>query len=246
MLNVFSGSIIMSKIFYISILLIVISACGRPSTVNTSEAHNKRLLLLKTMQDPFFKFIPDSMKHWVPVLSEVYSDDQKFRDLSNPSLYALNKKEQDKIDSSNQVIVMSFLEKYGWPGKFTVGFKGMRAIAMVIQHANLKTQEQYLPILKQAYEKDRTHAETLALLEDRILMKNRKLQLYGTQIINFEGSVTLYPVFNVDSLNARRKALGLTQDISSYLKYSFKSTWSVEEYKKILPKLTDYYNVTSE
>jgi hypothetical protein len=57
----------------------------------------------------------------------------------------------------------------------------------------------------------------LALLEDRVLMKQGKGQLYGSQIVDDEnGNPTLYTVEDPANIGKRRAAVGLPP-ISEFL-----------------------------
>ena len=89
-------------------------------------------------------------------LESVYIDDQKYRlmidDYNNK--YGHDSKEIKDLwkiiiekDSINKVKVISILDKYGWLGDEIVGEHGNSALFLVIQHADLKTQEHYLPMM---------------------------------------------------------------------------------------------------
>ncbi len=117
--------------------------------------------------DPYYSKVPDSMKRWIKVFSNVLADDQKNRIIGiNPTKEEW--KEQKQIDSKNLIIVTRYLDKKGWPAKYEVGFIGQQAIGMVIQHSPLKIQEKYYPLLINAYRRDSLLCRFLVLLEDRI------------------------------------------------------------------------------
>src|SRR6185436_17984497 len=56
------------------------------------------------------------------------------------------------VDSTNLVYVKSLIDKYGWPGKSFVGGRGNYTVWLVIQHADLETQEKCLPLMKASVE----------------------------------------------------------------------------------------------
>jgi carboxyl-terminal processing protease len=124
--------------------------------------------------------------------------------------------QQDSI-VLNQVI--SIIDTFGWVGKNTVGEKANQALWLIIQHADLETQETYLPLLKESVKKGESEGWHLAYLEDRILMRNGKKQLYGTQAVwdNVLKKNKIYPTENIESVNERRKKLGL-ETLEDYAK----------------------------
>src|SRR5689334_3526711 len=69
------------------------------------------------------------------------------------------------IDSTNLIQVEALIRKYGWPGKSFVGVEGNIAAFLVIQHADLKTQEKYLPIMEQSVKEGESREADLALLK---------------------------------------------------------------------------------
>lgn len=114
------------------------------------------------------------------------------------------------IDSCNLVQVERIIATYGWPGISMVGRKGNQTVFLVIQHASLPVQEKYLPLLQKSVEAGESMAADLALLEDRILMRQGKKQRYGSQIImNDKGGQEFYPIEDEINVNQRRFRVGL-------------------------------------
>ncbi len=183
----------------------------------------------------YLQFIPDSLKHLVPVFDTLLCGDQKYRQTNNMPLLVQNKKEQDTLDAVNIRLVDSLLSKYGFLGMKQFGYKGNLAIRMVLQHAPLKTQEKYLPTILKAFEDKIVIGDFVAMFTDRISMRENKFQKFGTQIIMYKGKYTLHPVANPDSLNAWRKGMGQIP-IEAYLKM-FKTDFNIEDYKKLMPEL---------
>lgn len=122
------------------------------------------------------------------------------------------------IDSTNQVQICEIINKYGWLGKSVVG-KYNSVLFLVIQHADLKTQEKYYPLLKNSVEIGESSASEAALMEDRILMRQGKKQKYGSQIIiNENGVQVLYPIEDERNVNIRRSKVGL-ESIEEYVNH---------------------------
>jgi len=114
-------------------------------------------------------------------------------------------------DSINLLEIRQLLDTYGWLGPKQVGSRGNTAIWLVIQHADLATQEHYLPMMQAAADVGKATCGNLAYLEDRILMRKKRKQLYGSQQIIPNGAATSFyhPVEDPDNLNVRREGMGL-------------------------------------
>ncbi|MEL6659523.1 MAG: DUF6624 domain-containing protein [Bacteroidota bacterium] len=93
------------------------------------------------------------------------------------SLWAI----QNHSDSVNTLYITGLIDKMGYPGKSIVGDEASTAF-LVIQHASLEVQEKYLPILKAAAEEGELNWSSLALLIDRVEMRNDRPQIYGSQV----------------------------------------------------------------
>jgi len=146
-------------------------------------------------------------------LHSIYDRDQKTRKSSDSSAFA------SYIDSCNLVQVESIIKKYGWPGKSFVGDKGNQAVFLVIQHADLATQEKYFPLLKASVEKGESDATEMAMMHDRILMRKGEKQIYGSQVVlNKSGGQEFYPIADEKNVNVKRAQVGM-EPIEEYAKY---------------------------
>jgi hypothetical protein len=122
-------------------------------------------------------------------------------------------------DSINLLRIVQILETKGWPKKKAVGTQAASTVFLVIQHADLATQEKYLPMLEQAVRDGNAQPSSLALLIDRIRMRNNKPQLYGSQLHQDPktGKTVFYPIEDEANVDERRKAMGL-EPLSEYAK----------------------------
>jgi len=154
------------------------------------------------------------------LLDSVYNADQGIRAQINSvgEKYGLQSKERNdlfalmaKSDSSNLIIVLKVLENYGWLGTDVVGQNANKAIWLVVQHADLETQKKYLPQLRKSVEKGLSKAYYLALTEDRIAMRERRKQIYGSQSTRdmTTGKYSIYPIEDEAHVDERRKAMGM-------------------------------------
>ena len=114
---------------------------------------------------------------------------------------------------------IKILDEYGWLGKSRVGNTANQALWLVIQHAELATQEKYLPVLKESVEIGESEGWHQAFLEDRILMRNKRNQIFGSQATwdKVSGKMKIYPIDNVKNVNKRREQIGL-EPIEEYAK----------------------------
>ena len=114
------------------------------------------------------------------------------------------------IDSCNLAQVEALVAKYGWLKRSFVGARGNFTAFLIIQHADLKTQEKYFPLIKQSVEIGESRPADLAVLQDRILMRQGKKQIYGSQIVfDKAGNQVLYPIEDERNVNKRRAKAGL-------------------------------------
>lgn len=137
-------------------------------------------------------------------------------------------------DSVNTLQVTAILDKYGWPGADVVGHDGNATIFLVIQHADLKVRDKYLPLMRKAVKEGGAQAPDLALLEDRVALDHHRKQTYGTQISSDPQGDFLAPLADPDHIDQLRAKMGLGP-VAEYLE-SFGLKWNVQEYKKQLPE----------
>lgn len=142
-----------------------------------------------------------------------------------------------KQDKENLALVKSLLAKHGWLSPQKVGIDASQALFLVIQHADLATQEQYLPMIRAAEKRKEILSSNLAILEDRINMRKGLKQVYGSQGFPDKqtGRMYIYPVADPDKLDERRASVGLVP-MAQYTK-AMNITWNLEEYKNMLPEI---------
>ena len=139
-------------------------------------------------------------------------------------------------DSINLIKVSAIVDKYGWLGSEEIGDDANSTLFIVIQHADLKTQEKYLPLMRIAVKNGKAKARSLALLEDRVALREGKKQIYGTQV--FQNLKTneyfVLPLEDPYNVDLKRAEVGL-QPLSVYLEDNFKTKWDIAKYLKDLP-----------
>lgn len=158
-----------------------------------------------------------------------------------------------EIDEENIELVSSLLTN-GLPEGLNL--ESYEAIWLIIDHAGIKQQKQYLPLMKRASKKGLISANGLATLTDRIMMYEGKPQKYGTQsyTVNVDGKQMIYiwPVNNPRKLNRLRKEINtcsieeyvLLLKESSGMEVIYEPKLTVKEMKK--RGLLDHFDNTSE
>lgn len=185
-------------------------------------------------------------KPLVEQLDSIYNQDQRYRMQIDrvEEKYGRNSKEVQKLwseiahhDSVNLIQVKAILDTYGWLGPDVVGRQGSSTLFLVIQHADLKTQQRYLPKMREAVKSGKAAPYNLALLEDRVLMRQGKKQMYGSQIGRNDKTGIYYVVAleDPDNVDKRRTSMGLGP-LQEYVQ-RWGIIWDVEAYKKQLPEL---------
>lgn len=172
-------------------------------------------------------------------MDSLYNEDQKYRlELTSMEKSGASKQKLDNArsiikskDHSNLILATKLIDKYGWLDAQKVGFQGTQALFLIIQHADLKTQKKYYPILLEAEKNGKIVSSNLAILEDRIAVREGREQTYGSQIYydaeKKKGYV--YPLADLKKLDELRKSRGL-QPMNEY-----KKDWDVNEYESCLP-----------
>lgn len=179
-------------------------------------------------------------------LLAIYAEDQNIRGefmkiykdkgAGNKSFDSINKLMGYK-DSINLIKVIKILDEKGWVGKEVVGAQANQTLFLVIQHSDLKYQQKYLPMLKDAVKKGNANPSYLALLEDRVSLREGRKQIYGSQI-GRDKETKMYYVSSLedpDNVDVRRANVGL-QPIAEYVS-QWQIKWDVNQYKRDLPAL---------
>lgn len=129
------------------------------------------------------------------------------------------------VDAENQRVVAELLD-CGWPEGLSD--EANETIWLVIDHAGLGMQKRWMPLVKQQMEAGKVSKSGYATLLDRMLMRERRPQRYGTQTVSvsrmIDGDSTrmerqcwLWPVENPDRLDSLRNVMGLIP-IAAYLR----------------------------
>lgn len=180
-------------------------------------------------------------------------DDQTYRAQLETvqSKYGGKSKEMDDLwkiikekDSVNLIKVKAIIDKYGWLGPDVIGDEGNAALFLVIQHSDIVSQEKYLPVMRDAVNNGKAKATSLALLEDRVALRQGKNQIYGSQVVwdMKTNEYYLMPLEDPENVDKKRSLIGLPP-LAVYLS-NWQMKWDIQQYKKDLPKIVSLYHKT--
>lgn len=190
------------------------------------------------------------------LLSEVWAKDQNTRhealrltkavtaesrnDLIDSLIVAIEA--QEKADDENIKVIDSLLQD-GLPQGLSAD--SYKTIWIVIDHASLEKQEQYLPLIEQMAADGLVGEDEFAILFDRVAMKQNRPQRYGSQIIEFGTTdnlqLYLWPVENPPKIDSLRASVGMSS-LASYLEQSkavigieikYEPTMTIEEINQL-------------
>ena len=119
--------------------------------------------------------------------------------------------EVERIDDENLVIVEDVLQQ-GLPAGLSAD--SYNTIWIVIDHASIEKQEEYLPIVEQMSAEGLIPIDKHAILLDRVAMRQKRPQRYGSQVLQFgqANAVKSYvwPVENPMVLDSLRSSVGMS------------------------------------
>lgn len=144
-------------------------------------------------------------------------EDQKIRqDLIKAGVEKLDSNilaKMREIDAENTARMKEIFEKHGWPSPNLVGEDGAAAAFLLLQHSDHAFQKQVLPSVEKAFKEKKISGQNYALLLDRVLVREGKSQIYGTQAKDIADWKDREPVFETiadeANLDERRQTVGL-------------------------------------
>jgi len=188
----------------------------------------------------------DFDKPLVTILDSIHIEDQSYRrqigDIEEK--YGRDSKEMkahwrliNEKDSINLIKIKKILDERGWLGAEIIGGQGNSTLFLVIQHSDLETQLEYLPMMREAVKKGNANASSLALLEDRVALRQGKRQIYGSQMDRDQetGEYYVSPLIDPENVDKRRAQVGLGT-IADYVKH-WGITWDIEKHRERTKKV---------
>lgn len=114
-----------------------------------------------------------------------------------------------KVWLDNTKRMKEIIKDFGWPAFDLVGKEASDSAWLLVQHGDLELQKMCIGLLKDAVDKHQANKWCYAYLLDRILIREGKKQLYGTQLDLKNGEVIPFPIDDEINLDKRRKEMGL-------------------------------------
>ncbi len=188
----------------------------------------------------------DLDKPLVAILDSIYTEDQTYRHQIDKVEEKFGRdSEEMKVhwklinekDSINLIKVKKILDERGWLGAEMIGRQGNSTLFLVIQHSDLETQLKYLPMMREAVKEGNANASSLALLEDRVALRQGRRQIYGSQIGRDQetGEYYVSPLIDPGNVDKRRAEVGLGT-LANYVNY-WGMTWDIEKHKARTKKI---------
>lgn len=116
----------------------------------------------------------------------------------------------ERIDAENTQWLKDIVSERGWLTYSDVGIDGGDAAWLLVQHADAdpEFQQQCLGLMS-ALPKNEVSQSSLAMLTDRVLLKEGKNQIYGTQFVVRDGEWVPLRLEDEENVDARRAEVGL-------------------------------------
>ncbi len=156
----------------------------------------------------------------------MYESDQYWRMICAADKLDMNSascKKMSEIDRKNTEQLKQIVKKYGFPNAELIGIDvAQHAITIVIHSPSIQFQKENLPSLNEAAKTNEYIRPDIAVLTDKILVAEKKPQIYGTQFKIENGKMYLREVIEPEKLEERRAEINLPP---------------MEEYLKMLEKM---------
>ena len=150
-------------------------------------------------------------------LMQMRSTDQAARGFAPSS--ATKKEMMQKLpvtDAELTAELKQIVQQKGWPTIALVGIDASNAAMLILNHSADHTwQQKMLPQLEQLADAGKIDPSALALVVDKELVSEGKLQRYGTQFKYINGSLAMYGVEDPGALD-RERARALLPPIEVY------------------------------
>jgi len=128
----------------------------------------------------------------------------------------------EAVDKKDRTRLAEIIDKHGWPGKTLVGKEAASDAWLIVQHADADPafQKRCLQLMK-GLPKGEVEPQDVAYLTDRVLVADKKKQLYGTQLRSDGGKFKPLPIEDEANVDKRRAEIGL-MPLAEYLKIAQK------------------------
>jgi hypothetical protein len=142
------------------------------------------------------------------ILKRIADEDQEIRTRSSLSPTEVDRRHRPEIDRIH--------EQYGWLKASVAGKDAAHMFWLLVQHQDAELQRRLLPEMERAVSEREASRADYALLYDRVMVGEGKLQRWGSQTKCVDGKAVLDPVEDPAGLDDRRRALFM-QPVEQYL-----------------------------
>lgn len=205
----------------------------RDKDLNSLHSHSDWPFVLKQADDNRDKLEASYQQPLSGKLIDLYYRDQVLRQLLDEAekKFGRNTREMqaywDFINREDQRLfeeLDALLKEYGWPARSKVGGQANAAAFLILQHAPLEQQEEFLPLMEESVKNKESQGSHFAMLYDRVSLRQGKPQRYGTQVDGFgNGQYELPKLEDPSKVDEWRAEVGLGP-LSVYLK-RYNITW---------------------
>jgi hypothetical protein len=197
------------------VLLLASAVCGQDKEPAVKEPGLRKELLDMEKEDQ------DTRVAVFKALGEKGVSLDEAKPVTDPALLKVFLEETGKlatVDQKNRDRLKAIVDRHGWPGRSLVGPEGTHAAWLLVQHADadLAFQKRCLDLMKAA-PKGEVESKEIAYLTDRVLVAEKKKQVYGTQLTGQGDKYVPQPIEDEANVDKRRAEVGLSP-LAEYLK----------------------------
>ena len=153
----------------------------------------------------------DEYKECIAIITEMAEEDKEARRIflsgnQNPEKY---EEIVGPVFRKHQSIIEDIMNTIGWPTISKFGTKTSKDFWLLVQHARIDLKKKGLELMEKCL--DDIDMKNYAYLKDRVLLIDKKKQIYGTQA-TFNIETKKYeplPTENMDKIDELRASVGL-------------------------------------
>jgi hypothetical protein len=171
--------------------------------------------------------LPNTSERLAEELAGMVADDQEVRNEAHDIWNTGAEVPQEisdrmhKVDAKNTERMKHIVMDMGWPTANEIGRQAVHDAWLLVQHADQQPEFQRycLGLMEPLVGDGGVHPQEFAYLTDRVLVADKKPQIYGTQFHKVNGKMQPRPIRDEKNVDKRRAAIGLS---------------TMEEYAKII------------
>jgi hypothetical protein len=193
------------------------------------EPREELMRLAKDDQDIRGKFDRLRTEHGLWGLDNKTLDEKLNKDPELKKEYMALSSQMQELNNSILLPMKKIVAKYGWPGRSLVGTEAARAAWLIVLHADSDAvfQRNALELVKTlpAGEVENVHIAYLTdrtLINEELIYKDGKKQVYGTILINENGKLVPKPIWEEANVDKRRAEFGL-EPLAEYIRRQTKA-----------------------